>query len=122
MVFQDLSRHAEDVFGELTNEAHQFNDRCRILGERIVNLNDRISLMAQNSSEHMEPYALRSREIKYDDQVIRTHRQITFTRRYENGIKIPNILFRWFLVIHFQKLYRRRIMKPIRPLRYKCFR
>jgi len=70
MVFQDLSRHAEDVFGELTNEAHQFNDRCRILGERIVNLNDRISLMAQNSSEHMEPYALRSREIKYDDQVV----------------------------------------------------
>ena len=65
----DLSRHAEDVFGELTNEAHQFNDRCRILGERIVNLNDRISLMSQNSSEHMEPYALRSREIKYDDQV-----------------------------------------------------
>ena len=122
MVFQDLSRHAEDVFGELTNEAHQFNDRCRILGERIVNLNDRISLMAQNSSEHMEPYALRSREIKYDDQVIRTHSQMTFTRRYENGIKIPNILFRWFLVIHFQKLYRRRIMKPIRPLRYKCFR
>lgn len=66
----DLSRHAEDVFGELTNEAHQFNDRCRVLGERIVNLNDRISLMSQNSSEHMEPYALRSREIKYDDQVV----------------------------------------------------
>ena len=40
----DLSRHAEDIFGELTNEAHQFNDRCRVLGERITSLNSRISL------------------------------------------------------------------------------
>ena len=77
----DLSRHAEDIFGELTNEAHQvalhfqlhfqiqnkFNDRCRVLGERITTLNSQISLDVKHQAK-VEPG--KTREIQVDNQVV----------------------------------------------------
>ena len=64
----DLSRHAEDLFGELTIEATNFTDRARLLGERVTSLNARLSLEAQGQKQ--PPLTnLPNRDIQIDQQV-----------------------------------------------------
>jgi len=65
----DLSRHAEDLFGELTLEATNFTDRARLLGERVTSLNERLSLESQGQKQ--PPLTnLANREIQVDQQVV----------------------------------------------------
>lgn len=63
-----MSRHAEDLFGELTLEATNFTDRARLLGERVTSLNERLSLESQGQKQ--PPLTnLANREIQVDQQV-----------------------------------------------------
>ena len=64
--FIDLSRHAENLFQELSLEANNFTDRARELEERVVDLSQRLSIDRNNNTE----LQLRNREIQFDRYIM----------------------------------------------------
>ena len=62
----DLSRHAENLFQELSLEANNFTDRARELEERVVDLSQRLSIDRNNNTE----LQLRNREIRFDRYIM----------------------------------------------------
>ena len=66
MFFLDLSRHAENLFQELSLEANNFTDRARELEERVVDLSQRLSIDRNNNTE----LQLRNREIQFDRYIM----------------------------------------------------
>ncbi|CBY32813.1 unnamed protein product [Oikopleura dioica] len=62
----DLSRHAENLFQELSLEANNFTDRARELEERVVDLSQRLSIDRNNNTE----WQLRNRDIQFDRYIM----------------------------------------------------
>jgi len=65
-LFSDLSRHAENLFQELSLEANNFTDRARELEERVVDLSQRLSIDRNNNTE----LQLRNRDIQFDRYIM----------------------------------------------------